>query len=520
MTFWLILGTLLAAPSEASHADSAALAAQIDRRLAERFRAESVVLAERAGDTEFLRRVSLDLVGRVPVPEEIRSFLADARPDKRACLIDELLADPAHARHFARVWRALLLPEAETEPQIRYFQPGFEAWLQARRRDNTGFDKLVTELLTVPIARPDETPQFVLRDLRQPNPLAFIAAKNAEPDKIASSSVRLFLGLRLECAQCHDHPFDHWTRRQFWNQAAFFAGLERRGKGIFAPLVEATERRSVPLMNGPEAVPALFLDLSEPQIDDRQSARVRFAEWMTSPDNPFFARAVVNRIWAQLMGTGIVEPVDDFRDANAASHPELLDDLTGAFRASSFDMTVLLRAICLTDAYQRTSRMTHDSQARPETFARMAIKPLSGEQFFDSLVRAIACTPPEDRSRDEDDDDPLRRGVLTLFAQPVQSGDPETSVAQALTLMNGSLIQRAVVLETGARLQRILEEYPTSAERQFEELYLATFSRFPTPAEREVLLGYYQDGDKTDQTRRLGDIFWMLLNSAEFRWNH
>jgi hypothetical protein len=246
----------------------------------------------------------------------------------------------------------LLLPEAETEPQIRYFQPGFEAWLAERRRTNAGFDQTVRELLTVPIAGPDETPEFVLRDLRRPNPLAFIATKNAEPEKIASSAVRLFLGLRLECAQCHDHPFDHWTQKQFWNQAAFFAGIERRGKGFFAPLVESTDRRSIRLMDTADIVPALYLDQTEPQFDGRQPARVRFAEWMTAPDNPYFARTVVNRVWSQFLGRGLVEPIDDFRESNQPSHPELLDDLAGAFKRSGYDVTLLVRSICRTEAHQ------------------------------------------------------------------------------------------------------------------------------------------------------------------------
>lgn len=518
MSLWLLVG--LAVSAGPVPPDPAEWAQRIDARLDERFVAEGVVPAGPADDAEFLRRASLDLIGRIPTSLEVRTFLADSAPDKRAVLIDRLLGSPAHARHFAHVWRALLLPEAETEPQVQYFVPGFEAWLEKCRQENTPLDAIVRELLTAPIAGPDMTPEFVLRDLRRPNPLAFIASKDAEPAKIASSSVRLFLGLRLECAQCHDHPFDHWTRRQFWNQAAFFAGLERKGKGTFAPLIEMTDRQTIALGETTETVPARFLDLSQPQVDDGQSARIEFARWMTAAENPFFAQAAVNRIWSQFLGQGFVNPVDDFRDGNGASHPELLRELGGAFAASGFDVTFLIRSICRTRAYQRTSRQRDPGQQNPELFARMAVKSLSGEQMFESLALATGHEAREDNDREDGDDDSIRRRVLRLFANEAEGGDPETSVAQSLALMNGSVIQRAVVPDTGRRLRAVLDEFPDAPDRQIEALCLATLGRTPAADEQEALQAFYQQAGPDERERRLGDIFWALLNSPEFRWNH
>src|SRR5262245_22019016 len=201
MKLWLLIGCLIAGESERPKPDPQELARLIDRRLAAYYEQSGVVSAEQADDSEFLRRVSLDLIGRIPTPQEVRDFLADQDAGKRGRVIERLMKDLRHARHFAHVWRALLLPEAETEPQLRYFQPGLEAWLEQHRTRNSGFDVIVRELLSVPIARSGETPEFVLRDLRKPNPIAFIAAKSAEPAKIAASSIRLFLGLRMECAQ-------------------------------------------------------------------------------------------------------------------------------------------------------------------------------------------------------------------------------------------------------------------------------------------------------------------------------
>ena len=531
MKFCLIIGCLLAAGTDApqSRPDPAAVARRIDARLAESFKAGKIIPAPRAGNAEFLRRLTLDLWGRIPTESEVREFLSssgsgDVRAGNGREQIGRMLNDPQHARHFAHIWRAALLPEAETDRQIRYFQPGLEAWLEQRRREKTGFDAIVRELLTVPLPRPNDPPQFVLRDLHRPNPVAFIAGKEADPAKIASSSLRLFLGLRLECAQCHNHPFDHWTRKQFWNQAAFFAGIERLGKkpGAFTPLVETPQKRTISAMTYADAVPALFLDEAPLKFAEGQSPRVPFAAWLTSPQNPYFAKAIVNRVWAQLLGKGIVDPVDDFRDSNAPTHPELLKDLADAFTASGFDLGFLYRAVCLSEAYQRTSRQSHSSQLHPEDFARGAVKPLSSEQFFDSLAQAIEYVPAS--PPDHNDSDPVRRQVMEIF-QAGAEGDPETSVVQALTLMNGELIQKAATPALGSRLKRMLVKSPDAIDwqRQVETLYLATLSRLPTSAELQTIGELPTPPGTSRETaweRRLGDVFWMLLNSAEFRWNH
>jgi hypothetical protein len=518
MCSWLV-ASLLMAVNGPQGPDPRALSARIDALLSERIQAAGAVAAEPADDAEFLRRASLDLIGRIPTANEVRAFLADGADHKRERLIDRLLADPQHAEHFARVWRALLLPEVETEPQLRYFVPGFEAWLALRRQANAGFDQMVREVLTVPITGPDKPPQLVLRDLKTPNPLAFIAAKNAEPDRIASSAVRLFLGIRLECAQCHNHPFDSWTQKQFWNQAAFFAGIERRGRGPFAPLTEAPDRRSIPLMESVELAPAVFLNGNEPVSQPGESLRVELAAWMTATDNAYFARAVVNRVWAQLLGTGIVEPVDDFRDSNPPTHPELLKELATQFAASGFDLTFLYRAIGYTSAYQRTSRQTHDSQSESELFARMPVKPLSGEQLFDSIALAIGHQQTASAVAQIENPDRVRREVLSIFAGAAAATDPETSVTQALALMNGSLIARATNPRTSVRLQHVVAEFPASRRSQIESLYLATLSRVPTAQESQAAAEFVEQ-DMSQSLCRLGDVLWTLLNSAEFRWNH
>ncbi len=509
-------------------ASPAELAIRLDRRLNERIDAEQAVAAERSSDEEFFWRVSLDLIGRIPTSDEVRAFLADNSGDKRAQLIDRLVADKQHAAHFARVWRALLLPEAEVEPQLRYFEPGLETWLAQRRGDNIPFDQIVRELLTVPLPGADGQPEMVLRDMRRANPLAFIAAKGTDPAKLAASTVRVFLGLRLECAQCHDHPFENWSQRQFWNQAAFFAGIERRGRGTFAPLVEVQSRRTIPLMDSQEIVPPLFLDQSQPRLSDTETPRRELARWLTSIDNPFFARAAVNRVWSQFFGRGLVDPVDDLGDSNPPSHPELLEELAKAFAASNFDLSLVYRTLCRTEAYGRTSRVSHPSQQRGELFARMPVRAMSGEQFFNSLSQSILYESVADRSPGEPDRDSVRQKVINLFSGGMV-GDPQTSVGQALALMNGEVVADAVVVTSSARLKRLAEQYADSPARQLEELYLSTLSRLPTDDEKQTIeeflggsaLGESAAGESAaGEPPRWGDVFWMLLNSAEFAWNH
>lgn len=504
----------------AASADAGLVPRTIDEHIEARLRSEEVPPGDAADDATFLRRATLDLIGRVPTPSDVRTFLDRKDPEKRARLVSALLADPRHSEHFAKTWGALLVPEAESNSQLRYFVPGLEAWLRQRREARAGFDTIVRDLLTVRIASPAEGPQVVLKDLKQANPIAFLASKGGDPASIAASSVRLFLGIRLECAQCHNHPFESWSQAQFWEQAAFFSGIERKGRSPFSPLTESIDRTSIEIMGKAERVRAKYLDGTEPELDARRSARDGFASWLTSPENPFFARAIVNRVWCQLMGEGLVEPVDDFGSNNPASHPRLLDDLAARFAKSEFDLQSLLAELCLSQAYQRSSRVTRPAQDRAQLFARRAIRPMTGEQFFSALSQAIGYEPKAGRVRAGSDEDPLRRRVLEQFSSSGLYAHPETSVSQALSLMNGTIVRNATDPRTSPTITRILNEAEWSSARQIDELFLLTLSRFPIEDERRPLVSHLEAGDTDARGERLGDVLWALLNSAEFRWNH
>jgi hypothetical protein len=515
---WWYVGSVLAVfmflgSSLAGQPNPAQLAALINQRLGERFHADRVQPAPRADDAEFLRRAFLDITGRIPRPSDVHEFLADGSADKRRRLIERLLADARFANHFANVYRAALIPEAASNREAAVFQTGFENWLKLHLRAGAGYDQIVRELLTTPIAAEGADTEPVLRDPERPNPLAFFAVKDASPENLAAAVTRTFLGIRLECAQCHNHPSAKWKQDQFYSQAAFFAGIRRQGKGVFAALSEDAARHELSPANGRTPRQAEFLDGGTPKWQSSRSPRAILAGWLTSPDNAYFAKAAVNRLWGHFFGVGLVHPVDDFRDDNPPSHPDLLDDLAQAFVQSGFDLSYLIRGICLSQAYQRTSARTDDSQDHTPLPARMAVKALTGEQFFDSLALATGY-------REDQDGGAARRLFVSRFAQTGTAEEPETSVQQALTLLNGRFVAWAVDPEQCPTLIAITQTPGMNRTERIEALYLAGLSRKPSAKELEQLESFVGKAQPDRQAERLADVFWTLLNSAEFRLNH
>src|SRR5579883_1181605 len=342
--------------------DAAVLAAIIDRHLAAGWEANKIQPAPPATDAEFVRRVYLDLAGRIPSVAEVRAFLDDKRPDKRRHLVEQLLEGPRYVAHFTNVWRSLLLPETTNNLQAGFLTPGFESWLRAKLQQNTPYDAMVREILTVSMDGRGRDP------FGQPNgapsPIAFYLSKEVKPENLAAAVSRLFLGVKIECAQCHNHPFAEWKRDQFWSFAAFFAGLQRQGNGDFvAAGREMPDRRELTVPGTERVVQATFLDGTTPKWAYNISARATLAEWMTRKDNPYFARAAVNRLWGYFFGAGIIDPVDEMVGGeHTASHPELLDELARHFAEHNFDLKFLIRALTASRAYQLSSLATHRSQ--------------------------------------------------------------------------------------------------------------------------------------------------------------
>jgi hypothetical protein len=511
----LMILALLAGSARA--ADPAALAKEIDRLVADRLKEAAVSPAPRADDAEFLRRLSLDLTGRIPSVAEVRAFLDDPAPDKRVRMIDELLDRPRHAAHFAAVWRAQLAPEIATLPEGRVFQSGFEEWLRQRFRSNAPYDETARELIAVALPGDPTEAKAVFANADQPNALAFYAVKEARPENLAAAVTRQFLGLQLECAQCHNHPFAKWSREQFWQTAAFFAGIERQGNGLFSPLIERRERRTVEFGTPSKTVSTVLLDGREAKIEASASARTALAAWVATRDNPYFARATANRVWAVFFGVGLVDPPDDFHDDNPPSHPELLDKLARELVAVNFDLRHLIRAICASETYQRTSARTHAGQDESRLYGRMIVKGLTPEQLYDSLLQATGTREPAaDRGAFAQRNTPRAR-FLAKFASQGPIAAPQASVPQALAFMNGSATREFTTVASSPLLQGTLGLPDLTADERIEVLYLATLSRKPTT--RELARARTHLGEKAEAAK-YEDILWALLNSAEFRLNH
>jgi hypothetical protein len=524
MAGWALLAApLAAAPPPAKDADE--LAKTIDRLVAARWAENGVKAAPVADDAEFVRRAYLDLAGRIPSVAEVRAFLADVSPDKRQKLIADLLSGPAYINNFGNIWRTLLLPEDNPANfQLRFYVPSFEAWLRKQFADNVPYDQMVRELLTAKVASDGRGPRELLRAGGQgeTTPMAFYMAKDAKPEELAAATSRLFLGVRLECAQCHNHPFGKWSRQQFWEYAAFFAGIQKQGEGFFVPIRELNDRREIAIPNTSQVVQAAFLDGAEPQWKYKVGPRVTLAEWLTAKENPFFARATVNRVWGHFFGTGIVEPIDDFNDENKPSHPELLDELAKQFAAHDFDLKYVIRAITLSETYQLTSARTDPTQDEPHLYARMPVKGLTPEQLFDSLSLATGYrearlpTGPFVINANTP-----RAEFLAKFATQDKRTESQTSILHALALMNGRFVADATSVERSEALAGVLDAPFLDTAGRIETLYLATLSRKPKSDELQRLVKYVEGGGpKKDPRAALADVFWALLNSSEFLLNH
>jgi hypothetical protein len=510
------------AKTAAHKLDASALAQRIDQIVAVKWKEAGVEPSDRAEDAEFARRVYLDLGGRIPAVFEARSFLGDKAADKRAKLVEKLLAGPAYANHFANVWRDLLVPEFRTSNNLRFLDYGFDEWLRRKFADNAGYGQMVKELLSAEIYDRSGSGSDPYSRANQATPVGYYLAKGLKPENLAAGTSRLFMGVKLECAQCHDHPFAKWSRQQFWMTAAFFSGFESEStNGYINKSKEIADRHEIAIPGNKQIVQAAFLDGSKPVWQDKMAPRTVLAEWLTRPNNPFFARAAVNRMWAHFFGHAIVEPVDDLIAENKPSHPELLDELAQQFAAHDYDFKFLIRAITLSRTYQLSSRSKSADPPDARLFARMAIKGLSPEQLFDSLVQATGYR--EDRSEQNRFDrlGSARSDFIARFAQVEKRTDAQTSILQALSLMNGRFINNATNPEVGETLAAVIDAPFLNTAGKIETLYLATLSRKPTSEELEKLKSYMDKGSSPEEEKAaLADIFWALLNSSEFILNH
>jgi len=496
---------------DAAESRRAEMIRRIDTLLFERWKEEGVA-APLSSDAEFLRRVYLDLTGVIPRVANVRAFLAGDRAEKRALLIDQLLESPAHSTHMAITWRNIMLPNGFEPEQIRN-AAGLQRWFQDQFVENLRYDRLVSEFL-------------VAKGNGQTGPALFYTSLELKPEKLASRTSRIFLGIQIDCAECHDHPHDRWTQKDFWGYAAFFARL--RQPSDEQPLndfrVEDLSEGEVKVPDTQQVVSPIYPGNEPARSDARGTRRVQLSIWMASRDNPYLARAAVNRAWAQMFGRGIVDPIDDFGPNNPPSHPELLDELSQYFVQTGFDLRELYRTLANTRAYQLSSHASDDSPSAPQLFNRMAIKTLTPEQLYDSLSRALISRPPAQVPGTQAVSrlfDPGRQAFVAKMQSPNSSPTRfDAGVPQALTLMNGSEIHESTVFEQ-SRLLGSVEAPFLSDEERINILFLSTLTRFPSDGEKSKFISYVSRAAETnEQNRALSDILWALLNCAEFAFNH
>ena len=530
---WLPGAALGADDGTASHTPQQ-VARQIDRIIDKQLAAHNVPSSPLADDAELLRRASLDITGRIPAMKELDELLEVAATG-RSTLIDRLMTSADYGQHFGTLWHNLISGRETSmarPPDTRRLAD----WLTAAFNQNRPWNLMARHILTAQGSHGD-------------NPATIFFTLNGDsrgapqPNVIAGSTGQLFLGVQLQCAECHDHPFSDWSQEDFWGVAAFFSRVENSGNkgGAKRTITESPlESQQQPAIVIPAAsftnvgasVSARlpFATESRPAVESgtRNSTppttpllREVFADWLTSPNNPFFARNLVNRLWAHFFGRGLVNPLNDFRQENPPSHPELLDLLSREFIASGFDQQHLIRCICQSRAYQRTSRPTPGNADDEVLFSHMSIKILTPEMLLDSLSLAVGTEVLSPTRPPMDFRNPLlplyspREQFVNLFRTLPKNGDPTEythGVPQRLVLMNEQLFnaQTPVVV-------RLINER-VDAKNGIEHLYLASLSRLPTQQESQDAKRFIAAA--TCLQEGLDGVLWTLLNRSEFILNH
>ena len=499
----------------------------IDQLIDAQLRRDGIPPSPRSDDAEFQRRVYLDLTGRLPPLAKVADFLDSKDPDKRTKLIDDLLASPEYGQHLARYWTELFV-KRDGEQNKRLKADAFRAWLADQFNTGRGWDRIVTDTLTVDGEGPAV---FVYQANR-------LSGDRPSPAKMVGATANLFLGVQLQCAECHDHPYAAWKRTEFWELAAFF-GRTRFEKGAEKNSQKVTEAEPPPpdpmakgrpgfrppakgTIDIPDAldakvvaatVTAKFPGRPQPKLSEHGPYRPLYAAWLTDPKNPAFARAAVNRYWSILFARGLVNPLDDLNPDNAATHPELLDLLATEFVRSGHDVKSLLRSICLSEAYQRSSRVTAGNRDH-DGYARMPVKLLQGEVLLKCLDQALGVEVivPVKNAKKEAVAAIPNAELFDTAGYDESASNYSFGAPQLLRLMNAEVPRRSPAL-----IVKLQEGNPEPA-RVVEKLFLLTLARRPTADETKDMLALVKVSG--EPAKGYAAVLWILLNTAEFVANH
>lgn len=468
-------------------------------------------------DSTFLRRTGIDIAGRLPTPEESQAFLADSDPNKRAKWIDSLLDSTAYADYFANKWNAILRNKGGQNRSVRA-NYAFHSWIRNALYDNLPYNDFVRDVLAASGELGNNPPVVWYSQVKQIN-------------EQVEDCAQLFLGLRIQCARCHHHPFEKWSQRDYYGFQAFFARVGRKAgslpneERIFHNRGQATAQNPKTSENlKPTGLGGPALDLTAD--DDPRHALV---DWMESPDNPFFARALVNRYWKHFFGRGIVDPEDDMRVTNPASNPELLDGLAQHFIKHGFDMKDLIRTICNSQVYQLSSEPNDYNRNDKQNFSRYYPKRLNAEVLLDALNQVTNTNTgfgnlPTGTLAVQLPTGDGNSYFLTVFGKPQMESacecerSAEANLAQSLHLLNSSEVQ-GKLSAGGGRAVSLANDKGRTDEAKLQELYLWVYSRPATPDELAVALAHIEKHKDKKQTA-YEDILWALVNTKEFLFNH
>ncbi len=507
--------------------DPQQVAKAIDQHINGALEAKKLKPVDKTDDAAFLRRVYVDLTGRVPTAKQAKEFLDSKDSDKRANLIDTLLASKEFGEQLGRTWRDWICPPELPSDGNGGRQPHREAqnlgkWLGERFAAGDSWDRITREILTVK-GEIRKNPQVIFFGLAG-------EGGKIQPNGSARAVASLFMGVQLQCAECHDDPYRSWAQKEFWGVAGFFSNTS----GTFTKISEGAKRGSKPgevtipkaaFSNAGTKVKVAYLGGGEVQTRNGNELRQKFADWLTKKDNPFFSRAFANRMWFYFFSRGLVNPVDDLRPLNPPSHPGLMKLLANEFKASGYDVKHLIRCICNSDAYQRTTKVAPGTEKEvvkelTAGFGRMPLRIMTADMLYDSLKLAYgdprldlrAINPKDGNTNGESA--PVADAYLEFLRRFETNEDDPTDFTHGIPQML-TMINHPRLLKGSRALEEFLRTKPApTPEKTVEWLYLSTLSRRPSSDEAKEAVDYVAESEDTHQA--YVGVLWMLVNRSEY----
>ncbi len=486
----------------------------VDTLVHQKLQKVKILPSDTCSDEEFLRRASIDLTGLPPTPEKVRAFLADkADPvEKRNRAIDAMIGSPEFVSHWTHKWADLFQANRKLLGDKATW--AFDRWIEKAVATNMPYDRMVRELMTA-------------RGGSIENPAVNYYRAQKEPTVALENATQLFLGIRFSCNKCHDHPFERWTQNQYYGMAAFWGQVGT--KGGMTPGEQVVFDQGGGEVTHPKdgrVMPPTFPYDHPGKVAKNVSRREQLADWLTAPENPYFARSVVNRVWSYFLGRGIIDPVDDIRSSNPPSNPELLDALEKDFLAHNFDLQHLMRTIARSRTYQASINTNKFNADDATNFSHATPRRLTAEELLDAIDQAAGRRPqfagvPVGFRADQLPDSQVGGTFLDLFGRPTRDTpcecerSSEVSLSQALNLLNGPTIADALIDPNG-RISKLLKTNPDD-KAIVEEMYLAALSRFPRPDELTKAIDYLAKADSKAEGAQ--DLLWALINSPAFLFN-